>query len=429
MTVLTRVRNALGANVATQAISTAIQLLTVPYLLNFWSVEHYGGWLLLCAIPAYVALSDFGFLSVSLSRITIFAAQGEIERVNRVFQTGLAVWILVVAGTSVINLIFLSSYNSGLFSQWNNKIAFFLLVLCAILSMGSYLVEGAFRTEAKYATGIHLQNLSRITEWLGLIIGVFLHQSFIGAATGQFVGRFTGLTVSIWFAKSAIKQVKWNIRGASGEELRLMIKPALGFMGFPVGNAISIQGIIVANSIIFGASFAAAFNTYRTLSRTIVQASTVISKSIWPEISRQFGLKNGGNIKKLFWRGTAAALTLSLLCVIGISFFGEQIIGLWTRGKVIFDSNIFYAVLSVSLLSASWQVGMVVLSGANQHTKLGVTYLISSIVGILAIFILSPYFNEYAGALGMLITELSTIIFVGVFIRQFFKSLPDSSNR
>ncbi|MEI8158789.1 MAG: hypothetical protein WCH60_18160 [Burkholderiales bacterium] len=56
----------LGANPYGQLITIAIQLVSVPLYLHYWGVALYGEWLILSAIPAYLALSDIGFVSVAL---------------------------------------------------------------------------------------------------------------------------------------------------------------------------------------------------------------------------------------------------------------------------------------------------------------------------------------------------------------------------
>ncbi len=69
--VFKRIYASIGANATGQVITILIQLASVPIFLNYWSLEVYGQWLMLTAVPTYFALSDFGFLTVIVNKMTI----------------------------------------------------------------------------------------------------------------------------------------------------------------------------------------------------------------------------------------------------------------------------------------------------------------------------------------------------------------------
>jgi hypothetical protein len=57
-----RISLGLGANLFGQVVTVAIQLLSLPVFLHFWSLSRYGEWLMLSAIPAYLSAVDVGIL-------------------------------------------------------------------------------------------------------------------------------------------------------------------------------------------------------------------------------------------------------------------------------------------------------------------------------------------------------------------------------
>ena len=67
----------LGANAYGQLITVVTQLVSVPLFLHYWGVTLYGEWLILSAVPAYLALSDIGFASSAANDMTIRFAQGD----------------------------------------------------------------------------------------------------------------------------------------------------------------------------------------------------------------------------------------------------------------------------------------------------------------------------------------------------------------
>jgi hypothetical protein len=76
----------LGANAYGQAITILIQLVSVPLYLHYWGKQLYGEWLILSAIPAYLALSDIGFASVTANDMTMRVANGDRHGTLEVFQ-------------------------------------------------------------------------------------------------------------------------------------------------------------------------------------------------------------------------------------------------------------------------------------------------------------------------------------------------------
>jgi predicted CoA-binding protein len=76
----------LGANAYGQAITILIQLVSVPLYLHYWAKQLYGEWLILSAIPAYLALSDIGFASVTANDMTMRVANGDRHGTLEVFQ-------------------------------------------------------------------------------------------------------------------------------------------------------------------------------------------------------------------------------------------------------------------------------------------------------------------------------------------------------
>jgi hypothetical protein len=53
-----RLLRGLGANAYGQFVTVIVQLVGVPILLHAWGAQLYGEWLILFAIPAYLAMTD-----------------------------------------------------------------------------------------------------------------------------------------------------------------------------------------------------------------------------------------------------------------------------------------------------------------------------------------------------------------------------------
>ncbi len=419
MSIVRRIYAALGANLTSQAITVLIQLISVPIFLYCWSVEKYGQWMILTAVPSYFALADFGFLAVTINKMTIVAATNNIHKCNVLFQTAIKLCLYAIVGATTTAILFVIFINTGSLGQIDNKIALIALVVCAILAMSSGLVDAVFRSSGEFALGLQITNVIRLIEWAGLLTGLFLGRTFVGAAVGQLLGRLIGAGLGWRISSWRHPDIRWSIVEASNKEFREMLKPALSFMLFPVANAISIQGMILVVGYLFGPAFVVVFSTYRTITRILVQAVTIIGRSLWPEISRSYGEKDINTVILLYRKGTFISIILAASLCIFLIFFGEYFLQLWTTGKVSYEKNLFHLFLLMTMITSFWQMGVVVLSATNSHMRLSISYLIGAIASVSLVYVTSGQLDKYAPILGMICFEIYLSIMCVIHIHAF----------
>jgi len=80
MSIKSRILKGIFASGFGQAVTILIQLTGLPIFLHFWGVEKYGEWLILSAIPAYLAMSDFGFACVAANDMTMWVAKNQRDK-------------------------------------------------------------------------------------------------------------------------------------------------------------------------------------------------------------------------------------------------------------------------------------------------------------------------------------------------------------
>ena len=102
----------------------------------------------------------------------------------------------------------------------------------------------------------------------------------------------------------------YGIGHANLASIRRLSSPAFAFMAFPVGNAISLQGLTVVVAMVLGPVAVVTFSTMRTLSRVGFQVLNAIARTLWPELSKAFG---AGDIN-LARICTAVHVRLRLFC-------------------------------------------------------------------------------------------------------------------
>src|SRR6266404_7530354 len=108
-TVRGRLIRGFGATALGPVVTTIVQIVSVPVFLHFWGVKLYGEWLIISAIPTYLALSDVGFGSVAANDMTIRVAAGDRDGALETYQSTRALISVtsVLAGIALLSVIWL----------------------------------------------------------------------------------------------------------------------------------------------------------------------------------------------------------------------------------------------------------------------------------------------------------------------------------
>jgi hypothetical protein len=157
----------------------------------------------------------------------------------------------------------------------------------------------------------------------------------------------------------------WNLANADFAELRRMLRPAVSFLSFPLGNALTIQGMSIVVGTTLGPAALAVFNTYRTLSRLPVQMLATFSRALWPEISRSFGAGDLPMLRKIYRHGTLLSLIWCAAICLALFVAGDFLLRIWTAGDIAFEPLLLALFLLAAFGNCAWQVGQVVLSASR----------------------------------------------------------------
>jgi O-antigen/teichoic acid export membrane protein len=257
-----------------------------------------------------------------------------------------------------------------------------LLVLGALLNLYSSLFDAVFRASGQFAMGTYFINLGRLLEWLGGMAALLLFGSMLAVALGYLTARLLVMLLLQRITANRFPAYPWNLANADFAELRRMLRPAVSFLSFPLGNALTIQGMSIVVGTTLGPAALAVFNTYRTLSRLPVQMLATFSRALWPEISRSFGAGDLPMLRKIYRHGTLLSLIWCAAICLALFVAGDFLLRIWTAGDIAFEPLLLALFLLAAFGNCAWQVGQVVLSATNMHERLAVTYLFSALLSI-----------------------------------------------
>lgn len=396
MTIKSKLLRNFGANAYGQVVTVLIQLVSVPFFLSHWGVALYGQWLILSAIPAYLALSDIGFASVAANDMTMKVARKDVRGALVVYQS---VWILiscitlVVGGLLALLAVFFPLHDRlsiEHISSLDTQLILMLLVAYVLIGLQGNVLNAAFRSVGRYAYGTALGNTARLIEWAATMLALWLGSGVMGIALVMLVVKVAGV-LAMWIVLNGeIPWLKLGVQHASFTEIKRLWRPAVAFMAFPLGLALSLQGMVLVIGITLGSAAVVMFSVYRTLTRLLVQIITLLNQSAWPEISAAYGANKLDIVTRLHRSFSSLTFWFGLCSVVMLSGTGEWIIKTWTRHAFEQNQVLLVLMLLTAFLNVLWQTSWVVLMATNQHQKITAVFLMLAAGGLVLSYLAVP---------------------------------------
>ena len=418
--VRSRLMKGFAAQGFAQVTNLLIQFGSIPLFLLFWGKTLYGEWLLLSTIPSYFALSDLGFASAAGTEMTLRVGRGDREGALKVFQSA---WVLVTGISLFITLTMLGMASLLPLARWLHlstlshgeivKVVS-ILVFQVFFDLQTGLIGNGYRCDGHYAAGTMVRQVQRLAEFAAAALVLLLGGQLVAMALAVTLTRLTGNLITMFDVRRRSPWLTFGWKHADLATLRLIASPALSFMGFPIGNALSLQGITTVIGITFGPAVVVAFSTSRTLTRAVWQLLNAITNTIWVELSSAFGRGDIALARSLHRRACQAALWIAVLFSIVLFFAGSTLYHLWTGHQLVFDPTLFGLLLLVGIANSLWSTSYVVLIAVNRHQQLAAVYIAATSLSLALAYVLTPLMGLHGTALSLLIIDLLMSTYVVV---------------
>jgi O-antigen/teichoic acid export membrane protein len=404
----TRVVAGVAAHFYAQGVTILTQLATLPIFLARWSTEQYGQWIMLSAVPIYLTVADFGIVTAAGNMMSMHNARNETAEVNRVFHSSLFIIVAVVPLLALCTVVPLLIFGFGLNVDQRSALA--ALILASLLNVACGLFDSAYRPFGKYPKVTLLLTTARVVDWIGTIAGLFIGGNLTSAALGLLCGRALSCVAMFLFALRDVPQLTWNLDHADGKLVRQLIRSGIGFLSFPVGNLLTLQGMVILVGAQLGGGAVALFNTTRTLARLLAQLAILTGKAMAPEISKLYGADKEHEaddlIRQLLW----TIMPLTLVGAVGLELLGPTILAHWSHGKIAFDRTVFTWLVAGALCAAYWQIRATKLTATNRHSLLATMFLIVSGSALLLAYAGERTFGTSAAAAATCFVEVAMVV-------------------
>lgn len=406
-----------------QATAIGIQLLLVPVLLSAWSVDVYGVWLVISAVPTYISMTDLGLTFVAKNEMTIAVARRDrasaIVTYQTVFNSLLALTALTMAaGFVIFSFVDLSRlFNFASVPAQDAALALVLLSFNALLYQYLLLDCAGIRCIGRNVTEVTLASTARLLD--GIIVGV------VALSGGGIVAVAVSVLSSRLIFNSAVHFWLWRVSGwltygvlhSSRRELSRIIGPAFSMVMATVSNALMIQGPVIVLGAVAKPEDVATFSVLRTLARTGMAAANVISHATSAEYSILFGRQDIVGAKELLRRHLTLVFGVIVCYISGMFLAAGPIIDGWTHGTISLIQPLFNYLVYAVAVEMAFTTLFYILTTRTQHAQVAYIQLILAISAASFFSTVIAFSNlNGLGALLFFINTLTLFATIGIFL-------------
>jgi O-antigen/teichoic acid export membrane protein len=344
--------------------------------------------------------------------MTMMVARDDREGALRAFQS--CWWLITFICSAGIMLLALALYlfpaarllRLHAIGETDTKWIIFYLGCSVLLGQLETLLQASYRCIGRYSYGAFMKSAYSLIAFGIMIVPVFFHGGPRAAALAFALANAFFTILLCFMVRRDIPWIRFGWSHASFAEIRRLTAPAVAFMAFPVGNALNLQGTLMAVGYALGPTSVVIFGTARTVSRVALQMVQMVNNTFSPELSSSFGLGDIALTRTLHRRACQMALLLSFFIVIAMLTVGPWFLTHWTRGHVPPSRPLLALLLLVVVFYALWSTSSVLLSSTNQHQRLAAYYIAGTSITIVFTYFLAKHYGLYGAAASLLISEL-----------------------
>jgi O-antigen/teichoic acid export membrane protein len=209
-----------------------------------------------------------------------------------------------------------------------------------------------------------------------------------------------------------IPWIEYGWGHANFTEIRRLAPLAIAWMSFPLGQALSLQGTLLAVGYALGPVAVVVFSVARTVSRVALQMVQMVNTTFEPELSIAYGSGNYEVTRTLVRRACQLALLVAVAIIIIMLTFGPWFLTHWTGGRVPPSRGLLGILLLVVVFYALWSTSAGLITSTNQHQRLATYYIIGTSLTCISCYFFARAWGLYGAAASLLIAEIVMNLYV-----------------
>lgn len=386
---MSRIRRTLFAVVCGRGVMALRQLLLVPILLRSWGVDYYGHWLMLTAIPSFLAMSNLGLGTSAGTRLALQRADAAPQAGARTVATAWTLIAVILVGL-VATLFAWNRAFPEHFAAIEGGLWILLLLLGGqFLRMFSQPIHGWWVSKGKVSRSLHLGNLFAFGELLVYAAIPICGGSGIHLAAGVAAWALIWLQIYLWRSYVAGCRLYFRSKPCI-TEAKSLLAVGIGHQASPLWQAILFQGTILLAGNLFGATGAALWGAVRTLVRAGNQILELVSQSVGPEFQVHHAAQELEANRNLHAKSLLLSLLLSTFAAAGLVTIGPTAFGHWTRDAFSVPTSMWW-IMALSLIPYSlWWVSGEYQRATNRPWVINICGVLAALASVTLTWCLAP---------------------------------------
>lgn len=390
--------------------SLLVQLVFLPFLLNFLDVDQAGLWILLFQANAVVSLLEFGFGAAFSRSVAFRLAEGAAD-VSDILQTGkltiFLISVLALAVSAPVGAFSIEKMSEAPASDVT--IAWFILCVANALR-----ISQSYSRATLNAFG-HV-GWDSIVSIASQFILVVLQISFL-VSGGGLIALAVGFLVSVVINKIALAVVVAKLIQKTGkgkfdpkfilENWRLMF----GGWLTGIGAYLLLKTDYFLVGYFAGLGEVSSFFAANQIVQNIHILAIALTITSSPFISRAFRIQNYMSLHKLVYNGAQFAFVTWAFALTFLLVNGEIFFTAWLGAGAYVGLPLLLLIIMASFL----ETGHMVVTGASRATGLETFYkasLIAASINIFLSILLGSMFGVFGIVSATIIAQLSTNVWI-----------------
>ena len=383
------------ANGYSQGVTIFSQIFLVPFFISNWGVHLYGDWLVLIALPMYIALSDMGFSASAASRMCMMAGKGGEREQKEVMTTFVSAWylsILLAAGLSLLLFaIFLVLQATGTYkftsiTPTTARLGFSLYVFYMFLTVLCGSMSAIYKYAQRYSQHVYINNTTRLLESVLTIALLLLKQDLLAVIIGMVVIRVIGLCSLAIAAKQFVPFFSLGLTYFSINKIKELTASSIHFSLFSTSINLFPQAFLIALGNVFPSEIVVGYTMVKTLSRFGFQVLNSYNISLTVEISHLTGKQAWGKIFALIEKSSYYFIAFAVLYIVAGQIMVDDVFRWWSRQDFHVDHVLFLMVSATALVQSNWMLYFSVFSSSNNHGRASKIYSFMSFSYLVVVF-------------------------------------------
>ncbi len=413
-----------------KGVIAGVQLAMVPVLATAWGLPLYGQWLMLSAVPVFLAAGDFGFGSAAGNRMIGEIGRGDESAARVTFQSALvavlacsAIVFVVVLGLVALLPDRLLAVNGGMDAGQARTV---LIVLGAygLVAIQKHLFMAAMRANGAFALSTSFEATVILVEGLAVIGIVIAGGTPFEAAVGYLLVRSLGVVGHVMLALRRAKWLRLGFGNATRARMSDLLRPSLAAMNMTLSQAGYLQGSAIAVGAAAGAAAVPIFVSLRTLSRVGLQFLNALTFPILPEFTAEHARENLPWLKRVLGATTTVNALVGSIAGLVLVLSGNALLAWWTKGAIMAPQAMIEITALALVAAAVWNPMSLFLLAVNRHEVF--TYALggAALLSVALTYAFARHWGVTGAAAANLLLDLSMLCCAYLQLRSVVGSFP-----